>query len=376
MVVLTERAFPPRWRVAGGCVFSLALALLAFSGCGKREASAAGGGVIVGRNAKAIVNMAPAETIVAVNGRKLTRKEYDTLLDSMAQTYRVTHPGAREVDVKSYRRFLERKVVSEFMTKQVLLQEAQRRGLKPSADELARLEKLLEARAKKEGKTLEQFERDAPEKVRTLRDGIREQALVAALREAEFGDRLKITEADLQAGRDRISKFNAMGEQTNVWVKARGAALCERLRTGEAFADVAAQESEVDEESGPGIWGEFSREEINDPNVARAAFTLPVGAVSEPFDTEEGLVIIKVLERKGLDSPVARNRATVKLGRILLRLVELRTMPGDAELRKELERNRLETLQKEWLKALQMKARIEFPQGTNLWLTAEKKKTK
>ncbi len=186
-------------------------------------------------------------------------------------------------------------------------------------------------------------------------------------------DRLKITEADMQEARDRFSRFNQMCEQTNALVKARGAAIFERLKKGEDFISVAVDASEHEEEE-PGVWGEFSREEIDDPAVRNAAFTLPVGGVSEPIDTEEGLVIIKVLARSGFDSPLAVQPSKVKLGRIILRLAELRPVPRDEELRKVLERSRLESLQKEWLKELQQKVRIEFPHGTNLWTTLKKKK--
>ena len=107
--------------------------------------------------------------------------------------------------------------------------------------------------------------------------------------------------------------------------------------------------------------------------MRHAAFTLPVGAISEPFDTEEGLVIIKVLARTGIDSPVAKQTAVVKLGRIVLLLWEFKTVPDDETLRKELERRRLEELQRDWIKGLREQARIEYPNGTNFWKKAAKK---
>ena len=124
---------------------------------------------------------------------------------------------------------------------------------------------------------------------------------------------------------------------------------------------------------GGGYWGEFVRGEIDDAAVRSAAFTLPVGAVSDPIDTEEGLVIIKVIERKGVDSPIAKASATVKLGRIVLRLGESKTLADEATLRKELERNRLEQMQSGWFASLRQQARIEYPNGTNFWKKAVRK---
>lgn len=372
MVFITEGAAKPHARVLGvsACLCAGVLLLI---GCGKGTDSTPG--KIVGKDVKKIADMAPGEVIVQVGDSRLTRKDFDAYLDNMVKAYRVSHPAAREMDVTYYRKTREHALVSEFITKEVLLQEARRRNLRPDAAELANLEGRLEARAKKEGKTLEQFQRDDPETVAAYRSGASDQALIVALRAAEFGDRLTITDADMQEARDRFNRFNQICERTNALVKARGAAIFERLKKGEDFISVAVDTSEF-EEAEPGVWGEFSKEEIDNPAVRNAAFTLPVGGVSEPIDTEEGLVIIKVLERSGFDSPLAVQPSKVKLGRIILRLAELRPVPRDEELRKVLERSRLEALQKEWLKGLQQKVRIEFPHGTNFWATLKNKKEK
>jgi len=102
---------------------------------------------------------------------------------------------------------------------------------------------------------------------------------------------------------------------------------------------------------------------------------LPVGAVSEPFDTDEGLVIIKVLEREGVDSIAATSPATVKVARIFFQLGEFREVLSDAKLRSVLERERLTGVQRDWLPTLIAKMRVEFPNGrTNLLAKARSKK--
>ena len=203
-----------------------------------------------------------------------------------------------------------------------------------------------------------------------------DQALIQTLRQVEFGDRLHITDADLQEARDRVSRYNEMCEATNALVKARADAVCERLRKGEDFSVVAKEVSEEEEaaEQG-GFWGEFTREDIEDEAVRNAAFSLPVGAVSEPFDTDEGLVTIKVLEREGVDSIAATSPATVKVARIFFQLGEFREVLSDAKLRSVLERERLTEVQRDWLPTLIAKMRVEFPNGrTNLLAKARSKK--
>jgi len=106
----------------------------------------------------------------------------------------------------------------------------------------------------------------------------------------------------------------------------------------------------------------------------QAAFSLPVGAVSDPVQTEEGLVIIRVVERKGVDSPLAKEQALVTLGRILLLMAHPVPEKSDEVLRREIGQARLKELQTPWLKALQERTRFEYPNGTNFFGKGKTKK--
>lgn len=371
MNIVNARVLRYALLLSGCCSLLAALG----SGCNKSgKTEEKGAGVIIGKSCKSIADMAPDDVIVAVNGVALTKRAHDELLDRMEGTYRAANPKRSIADLKSFRGMKERYLVDEFVVKEVLIQEARRRGLTPSAEDLAAVQGSLEKRAKLEGKTAEQYLRSlGAASAERMRQDISEQALIRALRRAEFGDRLQVTESDLQATRERIARYNQMCEATNALVKARAAAVCARLKKGEDFAAVAREVSEERKtaEKG-GFWGEFSRAEIEDKAVREAAFSLPVGGVSEPLDTEEGLVIIKVLERSGSDSLAAASSATVKLGRIFFQLGEFKEVPADDQLRKELERVRLEELQRDFVPALIAKTRVEFPNGrTNLLAKAK-----
>ena len=347
------------------------------SGCKKKNPETKVGGIIVGTSSKTIEEMAPDDVIVAVNGVALTRRAYDGLLDRMVDTYGKARPRSTLADLKNYRQSRERLLIDEFVTKEVLVQEAKRRGLAPSTQELAVVEGMMAKRAKLEGKTTGQYLKSLdPAAAERMRQDMMEQALIRTLRQAEFGDRLHVTEAELQEARDRVSRYNGICEATNALVKARAEAVCARLRKGEDFSVVAKEVSEEREtaEQG-GFWGEFTREEIEDEAVRRMAFSLPAGAFSDPVETGEGLVIIKVLERKGVDSVAATSTAKVKVGRILFQLAELREVLDDAKLRKVLERERLTEVQRDWFPTLLAKMRVEFPNGrTNLMAKARSRK--
>lgn len=358
-----------------GCCCLLLAAL--GSGCKKKDPEVQAAGIIVGSSCKTIEEMEPDDVIVAVNGVALTRRAYDGMLDRMVDTYGKARPSSTLADLKNYRASRERLLIDEFVTKEVLVQEARRRGLTPSAQDLAVIEGMMAKRAKLEGKTTAQYLKSLdPAVAERMRKDMMDQALIRTLRQAEFGDRLRVTAAELQEARDRVSRYNGICEATNALVKARADAVCARLRKGEDFSVVAKEVSEEREtaEQG-GFWGEFTREEIEDETLRSAAFSLPVGAVSEPFDTSEGLVIIKVLERKGVDSVAATSSAKVKVGRILFQLAEFREVLDDAKLRNALERERLTEVQRDWFPTLLAKMRVEFPNGrTNLMAKARSRK--
>lgn len=369
--------FGARWTIVQRAFACLALSLL-LAGCGKGrppEPLANGpqnAGLIVGDSCKTIADMAPADVIVSVNGVVLTRQAYDAMLQDLEKTIRASNPKIRSEQLALRRERRARRLVSEFLTKQVLVQEARRRNIKPTPEHRAALKGLLATLAKAEGLKVEELASSKDPAAQRILGEVEEQALILALREAEFGDKLKVTEADMQVVRERVSRYNAMCEQTNALVLAKAQATCERLRKGDDFMRVANEVSEATDDETKGVWGTFSSSEVDDEALRHAAFTLPVGAFSQPFDVDEGLVIIKVLERKGVDTPVAMSEATVKLGRILLRLGETMTVPKDNVLRQQIESARLESLQRPWLDQLQKQARVEFPNGTNFWKSAKK----
>ena len=360
-------------------VICLCAALSAVSGCHKKEnpapekgagKSSGQGSLVVAAEKRLIEELAAEDTIVAVNGIAFKRKDYDATLRSIEEMYRVVNPNIRPDELTVHRQQRAASLVSEFITRQLLVQEAKKRGLKAAPESRAGLNGVLEKLAKKEGLPVAELSKSSNPTVKIVCDGIEDQALILTLRQAEFGDKLKVTDADLQAARERLVRYNEMCEQTNALVKARAAAIVERLRKGEDFTQVAKETSEYKGDTN-GVWGTFSRAEIHDVLVRNAAFTLPVGAVSEPFDTQDGMAIIKVIERSGVDSPVAKALPSVTLGRILLLLGETQKIPDDKALRRELEQSRLIQLQRPWLADLQQKAILEFPHGTNLWKKAK-----
>jgi len=157
---------------------------------------------------------------------------------------------------------------------------------------------------------------------------------------------------------------------TNRLVMALGTNISLMARSGEDFAELAKRFSEEDEHEGV-EWGVFYAHEIEDPKIRKTAFELPVGGVSDPLDTDEGMYIIKVLERAGTGDGKPQ---TVRLARIYRRLMrggEDLPLPSRDEIRRAYLNERISDIQPEMLRPLREAARIEYPNGTNFWPAAK-----
>lgn len=360
----------------------IVLSGMMLAGCGRNgepgsvaETGALSGrpGIVVGDADKPIADMTPEEIIVSVNGTPFRRADYDLLLSGLDALHRANNPNANPLAREINRKRRARTLVREFITKEVLVQEARQRGVEATEAHWEQASQGLAKLAESKNVPIERLA-EAPEpELRLAYRMARENALILALREAEFGERLKVTEADLARARQWISRYNESCEQTNRIVRARGEAICKRIRAGAEFFEVAREVTE-DDENPNGEWGEKVPAEIEDQAVRQAAFSLPVGAVSDPVQTEEGLVIIRVVERKGVDSPLAKEQALVTLGRILLLMAHPVPEKSDEVLRREIGQARLKELQTPWLKALQERTRFEYPNGTNFFGKGKTKK--
>lgn len=353
----------------------LLLSGLLLAGCGRngepgnaaeQDAPPGRAGIVVGDADKPIADMAPEEIIVSVNGTPLRRADYDLMLSGLDALHRANNPSANPLAWEINRKRRAKALVREFITKEVLVQEARRRGVKATEAHWKEASQGLCRLAKSKNVPIERLAEVPEAELRLAYQLARENALILALREAEFGDRLKVTETDIQRARLWIARYNESCGETNRIVRARGEAICKRIRSGADFFEVAREVTE-DTENPDGTWGEMVPAEIEDKAVRQAAFSLPVGAVSDPFQTEEGLVIIKVLERKGIDSPLAKEQALAKLGRILLLMAHPIQEKSDEVLMREITQTRLKEVQTPWLKALQERTRFEYPNGTNLF---------
>jgi parvulin-like peptidyl-prolyl isomerase len=95
----------------------------------------------------------------------------------------------------------------------------------------------------------------------------------------------------------RVPAQASEGERTQA--KARLVDLRRKIVTGDIdFAEAAKKYSQCHSAAEGGDLGAFRRKWVVDENIAKAAFALPVGQVSDVVQTESGLHLIKVTDRK------------------------------------------------------------------------------
>jgi hypothetical protein len=306
----------------------------------------------------------------------LTREGYDDALALKETLYLFGKPATTKQGLMMVRSYWSRSVIQEFLSRQVVLQAAAEQK-HPVSEEALRLSRLDMCRVMKvKEPDLERKLTELGRVGRSLKHLMEENALIRSFRESEHGASLQVTPAEVDARIQALQAYHARAEATNQLVLARGRMICEQLKKGEDFIKLAEVYCEAGE-TPKGVWGSFLRGELDDPKVREAAFSLPVGSVSEPIDTEEGLVILKVLDRttEVLGPTVAPTEpATVTLGRIFLRMAEGGAgapLPSREEVEKALATEKVVENQRLWLPALMKKASIEYPNGTNLWLRAK-----
>ncbi|MCL1919736.1 MAG: peptidylprolyl isomerase [Kiritimatiellaeota bacterium] len=352
-------------------VLVMAVGLLAGGGCQKKKLEP---GVIIADKQVALADMAPTDVIVSVNGQALTRQAHDDKLDLHVALYELRTPQATRPAVNTYRSARAAKVIPEYVNKQLILQEGKRLGIRLTAEELAESERMI-WRSLMPNKVDDNFAAVLGAKTALYKQNAAEDAYMKAIRKAVYADRLAVSDEEVGTVMKRRADWNENYAESNKVVVARGEEIVRELRAGADFAEMALKVSQHQPEDGK-EWGEFTYSEIDDPKLRAEAFRLPVGAVSDPIDSGHGLLIIRVLERtEGAEeeSAVAKQVASVKLAKILLLMYDPFPPMNHEQIRAAIEKERVEEIQKEWMPVLHKAARIEYPNGTNLWPKAASK---
>jgi peptidyl-prolyl cis-trans isomerase SurA len=293
--------------------------------------------------AKPVPRVEAADRIVAVvNSEAITNVELQERVDqAVRQLQRQGTPlPPREV--------LERQVLERLILERAQIQLARESSLR--VDDAA-LERAIARIAESNKLSMPDFraalERDGIP-WNTFREGIRNEILVARLREREVESRVVVTDAEV----DNFLANNPQGlsgEEYNLAhillrapegaspeqiarLRSKADEIMARIRTGDDFSRLAAFYSDAPDSTKGGLIGWRSANRM--PALfAEAVRSLKPGEISPVLRSAAGLHIVKLLERRGADQSAAQQVQQTHARHILIKTSEVVT---DAEAERRL----------------------------------------
>jgi len=269
--------------------------------------------------------------VAVVNDEVITSVELDRELRTATEQLR------RQGTALPARTALEKQLLERLITKRALLQYTRQTGLRVSDADLDRaVDKIAEDNKLSPSALRETLEHDGIPFAR-FRENIRSEMLLARLRDREVDSRVVVSDAEIQSflrgqenQTDKVDEYSlahilvAVPEQaTPEQVSARrtraDTALAQ-IRQGTDFRQVAATFSDAPDAFDGGNMG--WRPAARLPSIfLQAAKTLKVGQSSDILRSPAGFHIIKLVDKRGLDTPVIVTQTHAR--HILVRLNEV-----------------------------------------------------
>jgi parvulin-like peptidyl-prolyl isomerase len=242
-----------------------------------------------------------AKPVLTIGEEKITGEEFDSFIEALPEQFRAQARGP-----------MKRKVAEDLVRVKVLAAEARKRGLDKDPATQNRIAFTIDNVLA--GAVYAEIAKSAPMDEAALRKFYEEHKNEWEQSQARhILVRFKGSGAPLRPGQKELSDEEAL---------AKAQELRKRVVAGEDFAAIAKAESD-DTGSGAngGSLGTFKRGAMV-PAFDQAAFTLPIGQVSEPIKTQFGYHIIQVEKRDAKTFEEARpeieNRMRPEMARTAL----------------------------------------------------------
>jgi parvulin-like peptidyl-prolyl isomerase len=248
----------------------------------------------------------PKTVVATVNGQSVTLGEVDAVIKARG-------PLPVEISAETRKR-LQFDVVCMLIDGRLWDEYLRKNGPKIDKAEIDKQVARCEEEVKKHNKTMADYYKDSGQSETSLRAGIQ-----AALQWEEIA-KTKITDADVRRYYDENKDYfdDVVVHASHVVLKlAKNApeadkkAAREKLQAIRAnvvagkieFAEAAKLYSQDQTAKEGGDLGTFPRKMVMAESIAKAAFALPAGGVSDVVESEYGLHLIKVTERKAGEKP-------------------------------------------------------------------------
>jgi peptidyl-prolyl cis-trans isomerase C len=248
----------------------------------------------------------PQTVVASVNGQTITLGEVDAALKARG-------PVPVEISADTRKR-LQFDIVCMLIDGRLWDEYLKKNGPKIDPAEIDKHVAELEAAVKKSNKTMADYYKDSGQSETSLRAGIQAALQWEAIAKA------KITDADVRRYYDENKDYfdEVLVRASHIVLKvAKNAPEEEKKKARETlaairanvvagkidFAEAAKRYSQDQTAKDGGDLGTFPRKMVMAESIAKVAFALPAGGISDVVETEFGLHLIKVTERKAGEKP-------------------------------------------------------------------------
>lgn len=312
--------------------------------------------------------MSPADVLVSVNGRSLTKGEVATKL---AKTYQnaLRQPGGN-ANLAGQTVLEERgRIVDAFVGRRLVADAAMRQHLL-SRDALSEyVSSNMTFRAKEQNLSLADYETREPRMARYLRAMFEENALIAAFIATNLAPKIAVTPTVVSNYMAEVDAENALVAQTNAALRARLETIRrESLADPNRWEGLAAGAS-VDDSSPR----ECEYDDFDSAETAKIVFGTPVGGITAPIEEEEGYRMVRVTAATGAGATNAFGEVSARGTRTCSQIYVEKEPPflkwSLEETERELRRQIMAQLLKGAVEDLRTNGlnRIDYPHGTNFW---------
>jgi len=301
----------------------------------------------------------PNEVVASVDGVQYLRKDLETRMNT-----ELTARNIPEDQLEQAREFFEQQIITEFVKKTLLLNEANKEGIvvtpEDRAEMIARIEPMLAAR----NMTLDQYFQSVPLGEEFARSEFEKGLIFDKLLKEKVLNHIVVDDAAVAAMMAELDQANTKAEESKKTKLAKIEDIKKQLDGGADFAALAKEHSDCPSKEKGGDLGTFARGQMV-PEFENAAFTQEVGKVGGIVETQFGYHLIKVTAKNPAVAAAGNNPETpetVAASHILAGFGQegqVRPLPSADEIRTHLKDQRARLAAQEYLAALQAKAKIE-----------------
>ena len=356
--------------------FGLVLFVCLLPGCGKESGDK--------KESIAVFTADPSVVIARVGERDITVGDFRRQLDFETTIHRVTMMKAKkppkdpEVRVRKFSESRARQILPQLvhcaLLDRYLAASCGGREVEGSEKVVGKGLKRYAKRLRHKNLTLEELAKEFSVEPGFLRDQMLLAAREEKARQAFDPASTNVTEREIDEGLARLDAFIARAVASNRVTRATCANALEEVRAG---ADLAATAKAFGAEDSQDAteWGWFSRDDFDMmakdcPQFKDWAFKAKVGEIGGPFDVDDGLSIVKVLERQaGTAQPSMASGGTeeVRLARINFPMAVENPEPRTREHCKDaLLAWKAREAQKRLFEKLFNETKIEYPNGVKM----------